>query len=164
MKIASFFGQKSKNEIPQKSVLHLSLPNQIMTTLFVKLMRMQQYLRANPKATHLELMKIAEPHLTKFYESLLKLKKNAVEIFDIGFKMYYGDPTPSNELQTMQTAQQTIQTLHGKSISLAELESSSTIDKCLSDLELINKQQMQVQWSVSEFQTSFNIASFKEFQ
>ena len=149
--------------VPEESILSLMLREGIVETLYTKIIRLQNYLRRYPNATHLELFKVTEPYLSSYYEKLLLRSESAYKRFYRGFGELYD--TTANiteemlekfplELPTKTTTFQTLETQQGKAITLQDLIKRKHLKESLSELESIHKAQIKWYSILKGFETT----------
>ena len=104
-------------EAVKESILPIVLREQVASDLFIKMVRIQQYLRKNSQATGYELLRHVEPYLSKYYGNLLRYYPQIDARFQKGFAQLYSEKKDKRGTQqTLKTAFATLQTFHGKPV------------------------------------------------
>jgi hypothetical protein len=104
-------------EAVKESILPIVLREQVSADLFVKMVRIQHYLRKYPQATGYELLRHVEPYLSKYYGNLLRYYPQIDARFQQGFARLYSEKKDKRGTQqTLKTAFATLQTFHGKPV------------------------------------------------
>jgi WD40 repeat protein len=139
--------------VPEESILSLMLRAGLLETLYTKIKRLQVALY-NPKVTHLDLLKVAEPYLARYYEKLLLCRESAYQRFYRGFGHLYDETNTlekvSNkslrELPTQTPTLQTFRTQQGQVVTANDLLAKKVRHLTQSMEELERTHKAQTQW------------------
>jgi hypothetical protein len=159
-----FFSQIA---VPEESLISLMFPSNLIKNLYTKMMKLRNFLLKNPKSTHMGLLTVAEPHLSKYYLQMLKIPGNAHTRFLSGFGHFYGLQNDFHaDCVTVSTTFRTLESLSsGEEISLEKIKmTKKLIGTCFSELEETHK--FEIMWrsvlagfcsNPETFQISFNL-------
>jgi hypothetical protein len=133
----------SQVAVPLESVLALLLPPGLIKNLYSKMNKLRKILISNPQTTHFDLLNAVEPYLAKYYGKILSFPGTPHDRFYRGFGVLYGNKN-EQEFVTVSTTFRSLESLHGKEISVSVFKAGQQIQNYFSELEEIHK--IEVLW------------------
>jgi TPR repeat protein len=167
--LKSFFYSRAELEVSEESVLRLHLPVDIIHQIFGKFRRIKRYLDKFPNATHWDLLKCTlPPDVSNYYGKFLKYQNTPYDRFILAFGKQYGfkgnAEETSMDLLSIPTILQSLTTLHGKPVDLAELKISDFLVTCKRNLEVMREQwkswQCHLRYLAYEETTALDVLDF----
>jgi hypothetical protein len=122
----------TRNAVTEESVLALVLPDGLVSILYSKMMKLRQFLIKFPRATHLEMLGVVEPHLSKYYQKILNFRGVPCDRFHFGFGALYGE----KQKEVTATKTRTLESIVRKVPTTATGEH---IKKCVQELEEVHQ-------------------------
>lgn len=136
-----------KDDLVKESILGVTLREKTVSMLYVKINRIQDLMRKNPNATHLDILRVAEPYLSKYYGGLLQDFPTIDVRFNNGFSLLYGDKREkSGAHQTKKTAFASLHTMHGKPLDAEEYKTAREFSVAQAQKELDQIHSVQQNW------------------
>lgn len=142
-----FIKQVNTEHSIKETVLPITFSEHTLASLYVKLRRLQDYLKSYPDATLFDLLCCAEPYLAKYYRNLIQTFPSIVERFQNGFSELYGEKREKTGAhQTKKTTFSTLQTLHGKPQDAKTVLSAKNTTLKMAREELKKTHEVQQNW------------------
>jgi hypothetical protein len=130
----------------KRSCLAALLRPDTVPRLFQKLRRMHDLLRANPKISHIDLLKNVEPHLAPFYLEVLRMRTSPAERFRQLAEKEYGGTMVAGAGITKTTTTRTLESVLGALPSVEEIRQPTRfgIDAAIAMLDDIDQKQNNI--------------------
>eukprot|EP01122_Echinamoeba_exundans_P007761 TRINITY_DN2459_c0_g1_i1.p1 TRINITY_DN2459_c0_g1~~TRINITY_DN2459_c0_g1_i1.p1 ORF type:complete len:2012 (+),score=290.45 TRINITY_DN2459_c0_g1_i1:52-6087(+) len=130
----------------KRSCLAALLRPDTVPHLFQKLRRMHDLLRANPKISHIDLLKNVEPHLAPFYLEVLRMRTSPAERFRQLAEKEYGGTMVAGAGITKTTTTRTLESVLGALPSVEEIRQPARfgIDSAIAMLDDIDQKQNNI--------------------
>ena len=137
----------ANKEAIKESILPIVLREKMVVDLYVKLKRIQTYLRRHPQATGYQLLRHVEPYLSKYYGNLLTQYPWIDARFYHGFSKLYSDKKGiRGTAQTLKTTFATLQTFHGQPVDAKKFMERHKVSIQESREELVTAYNQQDKW------------------
>ena len=167
-----------KQDLPETSLIPIPIREKMLAELYIKMVRIQEVLAPKVKQenddnnedddstelTAIEILKIIEPILGQQYGELLEQYPDAASRFDAGPGKEY-EKGNKDVHQTPRTIPQTLESMHGKAVSLKELQQREQFiaTQATAELRETRAKYQKIQ-SIAEAITNGEDAALKELE